>query len=270
MKQQLNEEFRRMQKLAGTKLGENIEEAKEDLFSKYKTKIETLRDEFVSDLKSNLKDIKKLSKEDKTKLSQMVRNLTAAVDDMLSERKLKEIEETPSAPEIERNVEDGLKNALSILKTSTNTIKPSSKDKTLKEIEPVSFTVGLMASAPGLLELLGNAVDGISKPFLKAGQSGTVVGKALAKAGHKLEDGYLRGIAAVLKTAFPQTFPMEYQENNELGKAAKKVYMVILVAAGVNAGMSAANAHSIISKAIEGGASLIKAAEAAELAAAIT
>jgi vacuolar-type H+-ATPase subunit H len=84
MKQQLNEEFRRMQKLAGTELGENIEEAKEDLFSKYKTKIETLRDEFVSDLKSNLKDLKKLSKEDKTKLSQMVRNLTAAVDDMLS------------------------------------------------------------------------------------------------------------------------------------------------------------------------------------------
>jgi hypothetical protein len=34
--------------------------------------------------------------------------------------------------------------------------------------------------------------------------------------------------------------------------------------------MSAANAHSIISKAIEGGTSLIKAAEAAELAAAIT
>jgi vacuolar-type H+-ATPase subunit H len=84
MKQQLNEEFRRMQKLAGTKLGENIEEVKEDLFSKYKTKIETLRDEFVSDLKSNLKDLKKLSKEDKTKLSQMIRNLTVAVDDALS------------------------------------------------------------------------------------------------------------------------------------------------------------------------------------------
>jgi len=87
MKQILSEEFRRMQKLAGTELGENIEEAKEDLFSKYKTKIETLRDEFVSDLKSNLKDLKKLSKEDKTKLSQMIRNLTGAVDDALSEGK---------------------------------------------------------------------------------------------------------------------------------------------------------------------------------------
>jgi len=36
-----------------------------------------------------LKDLKKLSKEDKTKLSQMIRNLTVAVDDALSEGKEK-------------------------------------------------------------------------------------------------------------------------------------------------------------------------------------
>jgi len=66
---------------------EQMSEAKEDLFNKYKSKIETLRDEFIADLKSNLKDLKKLSKEDKTKLSQMIRNLTGAVDDALSENK---------------------------------------------------------------------------------------------------------------------------------------------------------------------------------------
>jgi len=66
---------------------EQMYEAKEDLFNKYKSKIETLRDEFIADLKSNLKDLKKLSKEDKTKLSQMIRNLTGAVDDALSENK---------------------------------------------------------------------------------------------------------------------------------------------------------------------------------------
>ena len=68
---------------------EHISEAKEDLFNKYKSKIETLRDEFIADLKSNLKDLKKLSKEDKTKLSQMIRNLTVAVDDALGEGKEK-------------------------------------------------------------------------------------------------------------------------------------------------------------------------------------
>jgi hypothetical protein len=88
-KQILSEEFQRMQKLAGFQLNENEQmfEAKEDLFNKYKSKIETLRDEFVADLKSNLKDLKKLSKEDKTKLSQMIRNLTIALDDALSEGK---------------------------------------------------------------------------------------------------------------------------------------------------------------------------------------
>ena len=102
-KQILSEEFQRMQKLAGFQLNENeqMSEAKEDLFNKYKSKIETLRDEFIADLKSNLKDLKKLSKEDKTKLSQMIRNLTVAVDDALSEnKKIKEASLNPKEQEI--------------------------------------------------------------------------------------------------------------------------------------------------------------------------
>jgi hypothetical protein len=31
-----------------------------------------------------------------------------------------------------------------------------------------------------------------------------------------MEDVYLRTIASSLKAAFPQTFPMEYEKNNEL------------------------------------------------------
>ena len=98
-KQILSEEFIRMQKLAGFQLNENeqMSEAKEDLFNKYKSKIETLRDEFIADLKSNLKDLKKLSKEDKTKLSQMIHNLTGAVDDALSEGKKVEKKHTNNA-----------------------------------------------------------------------------------------------------------------------------------------------------------------------------
>jgi len=81
---------------------EQMFEAKEDLFNKYKSKIETLRDEFVADLKSNLKDLKKLSKEDKTKLSQMIRNLTIALDDALSENKnIKEVDMVGSLGDID-------------------------------------------------------------------------------------------------------------------------------------------------------------------------
>jgi len=105
-KQILSEEFQRMQKLAGFQLNENEQmyEAKEDLFNKYKSKIETLRNEFIADLKSNLKDLKKLSKEDKTKLSQMIRNLTGAVDDALSENK--KIEEASLNPEEQEIFDD--------------------------------------------------------------------------------------------------------------------------------------------------------------------
>jgi gas vesicle protein len=83
MKQQLNEEFRRMQKLAGTKLGENISEANEDLFSKYKEKLEEFREEFVKDIKANKDKLKKLSNEDKKKLSKLIRDITDALDNTL-------------------------------------------------------------------------------------------------------------------------------------------------------------------------------------------
>jgi phosphopantothenate synthetase len=81
-KQILSEEFQRMQKLADISLVENIIQEEEDLLEKYKEKIDQLRSEFIADLKSNLKGVKKLSKEDREKLSKIVRNLTFTVDDI--------------------------------------------------------------------------------------------------------------------------------------------------------------------------------------------
>ena len=86
-KQILSEEFQRMQKLAGFQLNENEQmfEAKEDLIDKYKSKIETFRREFNKALKSE--NLKKLKGDEVKKLSQMVKNLTIALDDALSEGK---------------------------------------------------------------------------------------------------------------------------------------------------------------------------------------
>ena len=86
-KQILSEEFQRMQKLAGFQLNENEQmfEAKEDLIDKYKSKIETFRREFNEALKSE--NLKKLKGDEVKKLSQMVKNLTIALDDALSEGK---------------------------------------------------------------------------------------------------------------------------------------------------------------------------------------
>jgi phosphopantothenate synthetase len=81
-KQILSEEFQRMQKLADISLVENIIQEEENLLEKYKEKIDQLRSEFIADLKANLKGVKKLSKEDREKLSKIVRNLTFTVDDI--------------------------------------------------------------------------------------------------------------------------------------------------------------------------------------------
>jgi len=71
------------EKLAGTELGENISEANEDLFSKYKEKLEEFREEFVKDIKANKDKLKKLSNEDKKKLSKLIRDITDALDNTL-------------------------------------------------------------------------------------------------------------------------------------------------------------------------------------------
>ena len=81
-KQILSEEFQRMQKLADISLVENIIQEEENLLEKYKEKIDQLRSEFIADLKANLKGVKKLSKEDREKLSKIVRNLTFTIDDI--------------------------------------------------------------------------------------------------------------------------------------------------------------------------------------------
>ena len=61
--------------------------------------------------------------------------------------KLKEAEALD--PEAKENADQGLDAGLAALKSGINSIKPSPKDKELKEFEPISLTVGLIASAPG-------------------------------------------------------------------------------------------------------------------------
>ena len=176
--------------------------------------------------------------------------------------------------EATENAEEGLEDGLKALQQLTKKVEESkyksSRKKPINEFEPITFTLGMVISAPGILKGLGWVADKISKPFLDDKQKGTVVGKALAKAAHSLEDTYLQSIAGWIKAIYPDIFGyIEYEENNELGKAAKKVYLALVIGAGVHAGVSAANAHSLIVKSIEGGATLVKTAEVVELGVAI-
>jgi hypothetical protein len=175
-------------------------------------------------------------------------------------------EEETQDPEALKDAEAGLKAALNTLKSGINTIKPSPQDKELKE--SLALTAGLIAGAPGLLNLLGKAVNGISSLFQKDDKKGTIVGNALKKWGHALEDSYLGIIGAMLVKAFPTAYEGQdvYDKTTPLYDAAHTIYAGILAAAAVTSGMGAAEAHNIIATGLEGGLAAFKSAEVVDLA----
>ena len=91
--------------------------------------------------------------------------------------------------EVEANVgqevEKGLLDMLGDLKSAVSTIKPSPKDGEINEIGPGTI-YALVVGAPGLINLLGKAVDGAANYFSSGAAGSTQVGQWLQKKGHAL------------------------------------------------------------------------------------
>jgi hypothetical protein len=175
-------------------------------------------------------------------------------------------EEETQDPEALKDAEAGLKAALNTLKSGINTIKPSPQDKELKE--SVTLTVGLVAGAPGLLNLLGRAVNKVSSFFQKDKKKGTVVGNTLKTWGHALEESYLGIIGDMLVKAFPTAYEGQdvHDKTSPLYDAAHTIYAGILAATALTSGMGAAEAHNVIATGLEGGLAAFKSAEVIDLA----
>ena len=169
-------------------------------------------------------------------------------------------------PVAEKNAEQGLKQALSVLKAETNSIKPSPQDKEIKE--GVALTLGLIASAPGLINALGKGVNWVSKWFQKDKNKGTAVGNALKHWGHELEEAYIGVIGDMLKKAFPSTYGTQdvSDKTSALYDAAHGLYASLLVGAAIASGTGAVQAHSAIVAGLEGGLGSFKIAEVIDLA----
>ena len=175
-------------------------------------------------------------------------------------------EEAKSDPEAEKDAQIGLKQALSILQSGEDSIKPSPQDG--KVDEAVGLTLGLIAGAPGLIGLLGKGVNAVSSIFQKDKKQGTVVGNALKKWGHELEDLYIAAIGDILKKAFPSTYANQDVKNqtSPLYKAAHGIYAALLTAAAFSSGIGAAEAHSAVVSGLEGGLTAFKSSEVIALA----
>ena len=175
-----------------------------------------------------------------------------------------EAEETQTDPVAEKDAEQGLKQALAILKSGASTIKPSPKDGELDE----SLTLGLVVGAPGLIGLLGKATNGIASLFQKDKKKGTVVGNTLKHWGHKLEENYITVIGTILQKSFPSAYSGQdvHDKSTALYGHAHGVYAAMLAAAAISSGLGAAEAHSTIAAGLEGGLSAFKASEVISLA----
>jgi hypothetical protein len=175
-------------------------------------------------------------------------------------------EETKVDPVADKNAEQGLKQALAALKSETNSIKPSPQDKEVKE--GVALTLGLIASAPGLINALGKGVNWVSKWFQKDKTTGTAVGNALEHWGHELEEAYIGVIGDMLKKAFPSTYGSQdiSDKSSPLYDAAHGLYAALLIGAAVASGAGALEAHNAIIAGLEGGLGSFKTAEVVDLA----
>jgi hypothetical protein len=198
---------------------------------------------------------------------------------LIKEEISKILNEEKTEKEITSDAEKALQKSLATLKSGLSQVKISPKNKEAasknKEVnEAIGWTIyNLVVGAPGLLSLLGKAVDGVSNFLvLDINQDGTLIGRALNKASHKLEHAYLDTIGLALQKAYPDLYPKSmdvHDENFPLYDAARKIYISLLVAGGIGAGFSAASAHSLIHKAVEVGEIGMKAAEVVNLAKAI-
>lgn len=186
------------------------------------------------------------------------------VNEALRKFRITEAEATQTDPVAEKDAEQGLKQALAILKSGINTIQPSPKDGELDE----SLTLGLIAGAPGLISLLGKATNGIASLFQKDKKKGTVVGNALKHWGHQLEENYITVIGTILLKTFPSAYSGQdiHDKTTPLYDAAHSIYAVILAAAAISSGLGAAEAHSTIASGLEGGLAAFKSSEITDLA----
>jgi hypothetical protein len=199
--------------------------------------------------------------------------------ELVKEEISKILNEEKSEKEITSDAEKALQKSLATLKSGLSQVKISPKNKEAasknKEVnEAIGWTIyNVVVGAPGLLSLLGKAVDGVSNFFVQdKNQDGTVIGRALNKASHKLEHAYLDIIGSALQKAYPALYPESMDVHNEnfpLYDASRKIYIGLLVAGGIGAGFSAASAHSLIHKAAEAGEIGMKAGEIQNLAQAI-
>ena len=167
---------------------------------------------------------------------------------------------------IEKELEDAMKVAGQKLASAAKSAKVSKEDSPENVQEGVVLTLGLIAGAPGLIEFLGKAVNFIGKVF--GAKAGTKVGNFLTKIGHKFENLYISSIGGWLLKAYPEKF--KGQDPNDASTSlhdyAHGIYLAMICALGIGAGIQSAKALQLAVAGVEGGLASLKSYEVIKLA----
>ncbi len=166
----------------------------------------------------------------------------------------------------EQAAEKGLADFLGDLKSATSSIKPSPKDKEVKE--GLLTLYSLVVGAPGIVNLLGKGADLIGQYFSGGTIQKTKIGTALQKVGHKWEEKYIEWISILLQKAYPESYKGDKvsDKTSRLYKDSHGTYAALLAAGAIGAGVSAVEATNLIVKGLEGGAAALKTSEVVQLA----
>jgi len=186
--------------------------------------------------------------------------------------------------EATQDISAELKKGLAALQSQVKNVKPSPKDKELKELGGIGIA-SLIVGAPGLVKLLGNVANGITDVMKKGTDSAvfdkstykkgggekltqTKVGKALVGFGDKWEELYVDSIGGWLQAAFPSKYKGQdpHDKEDKLYKDAHGVYMGLLIAGAFGAGWEMVNAHNAIVAGLEGGSAGLKTKEVIDIA----
>jgi len=167
---------------------------------------------------------------------------------------------------IEKELEDAMKVAGQKLASAAKSAKVSKEDSPDNVQEGVVLTLGLIAGAPGLIEFLGKAVNWVGRVF--GAKAGTKVGNLLTKIGHKFENYYISSIGGWLLKAFPEKF--KGQDPNDTSTSlhdyAHGIYLAMICALGIGAGIQSAKALQLAVAGTEAGLAGLKSYEVIKLA----
>jgi len=168
-----------------------------------------------------------------------------------------------------KDIIKAFKDSIQIIKQGESKITPSPKDGELDE--SLTLAAGLVASAPGLLSILGKSINGLVNFFSIGEYTTTIVGDVLKKWGEELEDAYIGGIGALLQKAFPEKYQLQnaHDKSSELYDMSHFIYMSLLAACALHGAAGLQHAHSLLAATGEGSLVGLKSKEILDLAAKI-